>query len=153
MAPVPLNHADLSIVVRLTPLVSIDLVIRNPQNQVLLGFRNNEPAKGSLFIPGGIIWKNERVHQAFARIVKNETNWVASLDEARWLGVFEHFYPNNRFGEAGYGTHYVALGYELKLNDVSGLKGDAQHSKYGWWDEADLLASEDVHEYTKAYLR
>jgi hypothetical protein len=45
------------------------------------------------------------------------------------------------------------LGYELEIDGASGLKIDAQHSEFRWWDELDLLAAEQVHEYTKAYFR
>ena len=51
------------------------------------------------------------------------------------------------------GTHYVVLAHELKLADASALKSDAQHSEMRWWDERDLLASDQVHENTKAYFR
>ena len=148
-----LSLADLSTVVRLAPLVAIDLIIRNGDGEVLLGLRNNEPAKGFYFVPGGMILKNERLSEAFARLVKNETNLSAALEDARLLGAYEHFYANNRFGEAGYGTHYVVLGYELKLADTAGLKSDAQHSELRWWSESELLLSERVHENTKAYFR
>jgi len=148
-----LSLADLSTVVRLAPLVAIDLIIRNRDGEVLLGLRNNEPAKGFYFVPGGMILKNERLGEAFARLVKNETNLSAALEDARLLGAYQHFYANNRFGEAGYGTHYVVLGYELKLADTAGLKSDAQHSELRWWSESELLLSERVHENTKAYFR
>jgi len=148
-----LSLADLSTVVRLAPLVAIDLIIRNGDGEVLLGLRNNEPAKGFYFVPGGMILKNERLSEAFARLVKNETNLSAALEDARLLGAYQHFYANNRFGEAGYGTHYVVLGYELKLADTAGLKSDAQHSELRWWSESELLLSERVHENTKAYFR
>ncbi len=153
MPPRPLSHAELAAVVRLAPLVSIDLVIRNRQNQVLLGLRENEPAKGFYFVPGGMIRKGEQLCEAFARILKAETNCSARLEDARLLGVYEHFYDTNRFGEAGYGTHYVALGYALRLADTASLRTDSQHSEIGWWDEAALLASEAVHQNTKAYFR
>lgn len=153
-APPPtfLSHADLRSVVRLAPLVAIDLVIRNAKGEILLGLRNNEPAKGCYFVPGGMILKNERLRDAFARILKNETNFTATIEDARLLGAYEHFYANNRFGDAGYGTHYVVLGYELRLDDTAALKPDDQHSELRWWTEADLLASPDVHHNTKAYF-
>jgi colanic acid biosynthesis protein WcaH len=153
MSPAPLSYADLSRVVRLAPLVSIDLIIRNARNEVLLGLRNNEPAKGCYFVPGGSIWKNERLRDAFARILNNETNCAVDFDQAQLLGVYEHLYPNNRFGDGDYGTHYVVLGYQFKLSDLSGLKTDAQHSEFAWWTERDLLASPHVHDNTKAYFR
>jgi colanic acid biosynthesis protein WcaH len=151
--PALLRHADLRKVVRLAPLIAIDLIVRNPRGQVLLGLRNNAPAKGFYFVPGGMILKNERLRQAFTRLAKNEINRKAELDDARFLGIYEHFYADNRFGEPGYGSHYVVLGYELRLDDASGLKTDAQHSELRWWSKAELLASDAVHENAKAYLR
>ncbi len=151
--PSYLRHDELRGVVRLAPLVAIDLIIRNAQGEILLGLRNNEPAKGCFFVPGGMILKNERLSDAFARILKTETNFAAAIEDARLLGAYEHFYANNRFGEAGYGTHYVVLGYELKIDDAAALKSDDQHSELRWWTEADLLASPDVHHNAKAYLR
>jgi len=153
MPPTFLSHADLRAVVRVAPLISIDLIIRNPRNQILLGLRSNEPARGFYFVPGGMILKNETLRDAFARILQNETNCAATFDDARLLGAYEHFYANNRFGEDGYGTHYVVLGYALKLHDTAALQADAQHSEFRWWDEAELLASSRVHDNTKAYFR
>ena len=149
----PLSHAELSSIVRLAPLVSIDLIIRNAQEEVLLGLRSNEPAKGFYFVPGGMIRKGERLREAFSRILKDETGLTADFAEARLVGVYEHFYDNNRFNEASYGTHYVALGYEVGLVDVSALASDDQHSELDWWDEGALLASSTVHHNTKAYFR
>ena len=80
--PAFLPHDQLRDVVRLAPLVAIDLVIRNGRGEILLGLRNNEPAKGSYFAPGGMILKNERLRDAFARILKNETNFTAAIEDA-----------------------------------------------------------------------
>jgi colanic acid biosynthesis protein WcaH len=148
-----LSEADLRQVVRLSPLAAIDLVIRNARNEILLGLRSHESAKGFYFVPGGMILKNERLSDALARLLKNETNFAASIDDARLLGAYEHFYAANRFGDAGFGTHYVVLAYELKLDNCAALKADAQHSELGWWTEPELLASPKVHDNTKAYFR
>jgi colanic acid biosynthesis protein WcaH len=153
LPPKFISDGELSAVVRLAPLVSIDFVIRNPKSQVLLGLRNNAPARGFYFVPGGMVMKDERIHDAFARILKRETNYSATPGDARFLGVYEHFYAENRFGEAGYGTHYVVQGYELKPGNTAALIADDQHSELRWWDEPDLLASPQVHDNTKAYFR
>jgi 8-oxo-dGTP pyrophosphatase MutT (NUDIX family) len=92
MPPNFLTHAELDSVIRLAALVAMDLIIRNAGGEVLLGLRNNEPAKGRYFVPGGMIVKNERLAEAFARLMNNETDHAASLDDARLIGVFEHFY-------------------------------------------------------------
>ena len=59
-------------VVRLTPLISIDLVVRDPRGCLLLGLRNNRPAKDCWFVPGGRICKDERLDEAFRRIAHEE---------------------------------------------------------------------------------
>src|SRR5580700_157310 len=100
MSPASLSNADLREVIRLAPLIAMDFIVRNAQSEVLLGLRNNEPAKGSYFVPGGRIWKGERLRDAFARILKSETNCAGNFDDARALGVYEHFYATNRFGES-----------------------------------------------------
>ena len=62
---IKLDHFTFIEVVKNSPLVSIDLIVRNAQNEVLLGLRNNEPAKNYWFTFGGRIYKNERIAQAF----------------------------------------------------------------------------------------
>ncbi len=99
-----LSHAELDTVIRLAPLIAIDLIIRNARGEVLLGLRKNEPAKGRYFVPGGMILKNERLADAFARLGENETGQAARFDGVRLIGVFEHFYDSNRSGRGGYGT-------------------------------------------------
>ncbi|WP_188925660.1 NUDIX domain-containing protein [Shewanella algicola] len=55
-----------------TPLVSIDFVVYNQKGEVLLGKRNNRPAQGGWFVPGGRIKKDELMSAAFKRLAKNE---------------------------------------------------------------------------------
>ena len=148
-----LSHAELDTVIRLAPLIAIDLIIRNARGDVLLGLRKNEPAKGCYFVPGGMILKNERLAQAFARLTENETGQAARFDDARLIGVFEHFYDSNRSGSGGYGTHYVVLGYEFDWPSAALPRPDDQHSELRWFAVAELLAADRVHENAKAYFR
>ena len=138
-------------VVRSAPLVSIDLVVINSQGQVLLGQRTNRPAQGFWFVPGGRILKNEAMAAAFLRLSKAELGLASELGDAEFLGVYEHFYTDN-FSGTDFSTHYVVLGYrlvhDLELNSLP----DAQHHSYRWFDVAELLASVQVHDNTKAYF-
>ena len=63
-------------VVESTPLISIDLIVRNKKGEVLLGQRINRPAKGDWFVPGGRILKDESFDNAFKRLIKSELNLV-----------------------------------------------------------------------------
>jgi colanic acid biosynthesis protein WcaH len=150
--PQLLDERELTTVIRLTPLVSIDLIVRDSAGRVLLGLRNNEPAKDFYFVPGGRVLKDERLRDAFARILINETNIEAGYESAMFLGVYEHFYSTNRFAEPGLGTHYVVLAFEVAPPDVSVVQTEGQHSEYRWMHAHELLASALVHDNTKAYF-
>jgi GDP-mannose mannosyl hydrolase len=139
-------------VVRLAPLVSIDLIIRDNEQKVLVALRTNEPAKGVYFVPGGCIRKNETIESAFTRILKAETGCTTRLADAKFLGVFQHFYSTNRFGLTNTGTHYVVLAYEVLFDTRPNVILDNQHSAYKWLNEFELKVRSDVHENTKAYF-
>jgi colanic acid biosynthesis protein WcaH len=148
----PLSDDDFSQIVRLVPLVSIDLIIRDANRNVLVALRTNEPAKGVYFVPGGCIRKNETIENAFVRILRNETGCHARFADARFLGVFQHFYSTSRYGLSGNGTHYIVLAYEVRFNDRPTIALDDQHSSYRWMNEPDLKAAYDVHDNTKAFF-
>jgi hypothetical protein len=54
------NDDEFAHIVRLAPLVSIDLIIRDDEQNVLVALRTNEPAKGVYFVPGGCIRKTKQ---------------------------------------------------------------------------------------------
>jgi colanic acid biosynthesis protein WcaH len=138
-----------------TPLVSIDLVVRNDEGKVLVGRRNNEPARGTWFVPGGRIWKDETLDEAYHRIATVELgpgDWVRI--DAQLMGAYTHRYPTNFAEVPGISTHYVVLAHLLDVDALSDLPVD-QHSAYLWVDHADLDDPPDggIHENTAVYLR
>ncbi|MGA9700510.1 GDP-mannose mannosyl hydrolase [Pseudomonas sp.] len=142
-------------VVASTPLVAIDLVVRNSRGDALLGLRVNRPAYGFWFVPGGRIQKNESLDGAFRRISRDELGRSFERASARLLGVFEHFYDDSVFANVGAGpdTHYVVLSYCLELADDQPLQPPtAQHQQYRWWPQDELRFSPRVHENTRAYF-
>jgi colanic acid biosynthesis protein WcaH len=146
-----MNEEDFGRIVRLTPLVSIDLILRNDLGQVLLGYRQNRPARNTWFVPGGRIRKDERLEDAWKRIASTELG--ITPDAPRLLGVYQHFYEDNGAGLPGVGTHYVVIGCEAQLPSGARLQADEQHRELRWWDVDALLASAEVHANTKAYFQ
>lgn len=140
-------------VVQRTPLISIDLILRDRDGRVLLGLRNNEPAKGTWFVPGGVIRKNELLDQAFARIAANELGVTLARSSARLKGVYEHHYSTNFAGVDAISTHYVVLAHEIDVPQLPQSAPLDQHRELRPWTVADLLVAEDVHPYTQAYFR
>ncbi len=146
-----LNDTDFLHIVDATPLVSIDLILRNESGEVLLGRRANRPAQGMWFVPGGRIRKNERVNDALKRISQRELG--VTIGQAKLLGVFDHIYPDNFLGAPGVNTHYVVLGMEAELPGGLTFTVDDQHEELKWWAVKELLGEPSVHENTKAYFR
>ncbi|NOH29036.1 GDP-mannose mannosyl hydrolase [Vibrio mediterranei] len=139
-------------VVAYSPLVSIDLIVRNQQGQVLLGLRLNRPAIGYWFVPGGRICKDETMASAFTRLVKEELGIERELTQATCLGPYEHFYTDN-FSGTDFTTHYVVLGYRLEAEIALTDLPKEQHSHYRWFDVDELLQADDVHDNTKLYFQ
>lgn len=142
-------------IIQHTPLISIDLIVRNEAGEVLLGKRVNAPAKGYWFVPGGRVRKNETLDDAFVRLVREELGIESGINrsDAKFLGVFEHFYEDCVFDDE-VGTHYIVLGYKLQLVEIPVLNSLInQHSCYKWWCTPDFLKSKDIHGFTKNYFK
>jgi colanic acid biosynthesis protein WcaH len=137
-------------VIEAAPLVSADLIIRNPAGEILLGKRSNPPAQGFWFVPGGRIRKNETIPQALQRISQAELH--TALAHATLLGVYDHIYPDNFLQKPGIGTHYVVLGFECVLAPGQTIHPDPQHSEFKWWPLDALMANSCVHENTRRYF-
>ena len=140
-------------VVRLAPLVGIDLIVADADGRVLVGERRNRPARGKWFVPGGRIHKDEWLDAAFTRIVETELG-IAGMQRsaARFVGVYEHHYPDNFAAENGIGTHYVVLAYAFMLDSTVPVGRFDQHSQYAWLWPEELLLRDDVHKSSKQYF-
>lgn len=150
-----LDDATFRAVVATTPLVSIDLVVRRADGHMLLGLRNNRPAQGCWFVPGGRIRRGETLDEAFERLTKTELGVKLARRDARLLGVYEHLYQDSVFGEGdgARSTHYVVLGYEVRCDaDLEGILPLEQHARFGWFTPTAVLALDNAHPNTKAYI-
>lgn len=146
-----LDNKTFGTVIDSTPLISIDLVVKNQQSQALLGFRTNRPAQDYWFVPGGRIQKNESMKTAFTRLCENELGLTCAIEQAKCLGPFEHFYDDSVFG-GHISTHYVVLGYEIIVDESQLSLPTEQHSQYQWFDVNTLLTQDNVHQHSKWYF-
>jgi len=136
-----------------TPLVSIDLLLEDKDGRVLLGKRRNKPAKDFWFVPGGRVRKNERLSDAIIRISMTELGIEITIDQAQLMGAFDHIYADNFAGKEGINTHYVAMGYQVKMIADLSIEADDQHSDMIWWSKQELLNNDKVHKNTKLYFQ
>jgi colanic acid biosynthesis protein WcaH len=165
---------DWATVVRNVPIVSVDLVVLAPLSPssaptderpndagdiptetdadvadewgVVLAKRENEPARGEWFVPGGRVGKGERLTDAVQRVAREELGTEVTVE--RELGVYEHLYDTADVDDAG-GKHYVPTGYVVRAPAAS-FELDDQHSAVRVFSSAEL--PDDLHPYTAAYL-
>lgn len=149
----PLSDLEFKEVIKNTPLISIDLIIKNNKEEILLGYRKNAPAKDNWFVPGGRIWKNETLDNAFKRITKSELGQEIERKNASFYKVSQHFYDDNKFEITGLSTHYVVISYQIDNFNQVQLTKDDQHSQFRWFKTDELLALPDVHQNTKDYFQ
>jgi len=142
----PVPASEWQSIVEHVPLVSVDLVVEH-DGGVLLGRRENEPAKGEWFVPRGTVLKNEPRTEAVHRVAAEELGEPVKIVER--LGTFEHVYETSEI--AGVDTkHYVATAYRCRFErETPTLAGDDQHS------ELDLFEPPfgTHHPYVEQYLK
>ncbi len=146
-----LSIEDFKLVVKSTPLVSIDLIVENAKREILVGKRSNKPAQGYWFVPGGRILKGETFDKAFNRLCLKELGVEYDFNHAKFLGPYQHLYSDNFMGN-DFSTHYVVLGYKILCDiNIKDLPKD-QHEDYRWFTKQQLLSHCSVHSNTKAYF-
>ena len=136
---------DWRTIVANVPLVSVDLVIEH-DGGVLLGKRENEPAKGEWFVPDGTVLKNESRTDAVHRVATDELGESVVIDAC--LGTYEHFYETADVDGVD-SKHYLATGYRCHFErDDPEIVGDDQHSGFRvFWPPF-----ENLHPYVEQYL-
>ncbi|MBE1298305.1 MAG: NUDIX domain-containing protein [Alteromonadaceae bacterium] len=103
------------------------------------------------FVPGGRVYKNENLSDAYARICQNELGIRLDYEKREFQGVYEHFY-NNAMYDDNASTHYVVLAHRLALNKEGLILPTDQHHDYHWFNIEDLLKETKVNGFTKDYF-
>ena len=148
-----LSKQDFYDVVKKTPLVAVDFIIINENNEILLGKRNNAPAKGEFFTFGAVIAKNETIEQAKKRVLKNELGIILKKsDFINTMGIFEQFY-NNNFKDSKTNTHYIVLSFLMKINSNRIKVNKKEHIAFEWFDQDDVIKSKTINKNVKALLK
>ena len=136
------------------PIFGIDMVIFSRTFGVLMGRRINNPAKGKLFVPGGRVYKNEKIIDAFNRILKSETGLTFSFEKSTSLGLYEHFYDVTTWSTVECSTHYIIEGRLIEVDSENiklKINLNEQHFHFEWIP-FEKMESNSIHPYSKMYL-
>jgi len=151
-----LSQDDYYTVTRLAPVASIDLLLFDETQNLLLGIRKNAPAKGFWFTPGGRIYTGESIGDAILRISDAELGIQLPKERFCLHGVFSHIYHDN-FRDDHHGTHYISIACmaqlsQAELGSLSLGKCQEQHTEMKWMPVEELLAHPLVHDYVKGFF-
>lgn len=95
--------------------------------------------------------KDEPLHAAFERLTEAELGLRLPLSAAQFYGVWQHFYDDNFSGE-DFSTHYIVLGFRLRVSENDLQLPDVQHDAYRWLAIEEILVSDHVHDNSRAYF-
>ena len=130
--------------VKSVPITAIDLVFVRDKSHVLMGQRNNEPAMNSYFVPGGRVYKNERIIDAFNRILLSETGLNFPFNKTTSMGLYEHFYNVTAWSSSECSTHYIieARLIEIEQENIKlKINLNEQHSDFEWISLEDMKSN------------
>ena len=89
-------------------------LIQNDKKELLITHRKNDPAKGTLDLPGGFVDLNETAEEAIKREVKEELNII--VEDLNFFGSFP-----NRYLYGGIVYFTLDLVFRCTVNDFSSL--------------------------------
>lgn len=137
-------------IIQYAPLVSIDLcVVRG--DELLLCMRDNEPAKGFWFTPGGRIFKGECWSAALKRVATTEIGLDTEDLKPLLMGIWDHFYDNSVF-RMDVSTHYVNLPHLLCVSPSFSPELDSQHTSFLWVNMKEAHRNKLIHPYASKYI-
>jgi len=136
-------EAEYKNIMSLMPLLCVDGVLIGPDNKFLLVKRNNEPLKGSWWVPGGRVLKGETLEDAFIRKMQEEIGIVLSRSNLECLGFFEATSMEHDRTEDGL-LHSVSIVFSANIGHVDFILDD-QSTDYSFFDE--LPTEFKIHQF------
>ena len=130
----------------LMPICCVDVVLFH-DNKILLVKRKNEPAKGEWWVPGGRVYKNEKLEEAAKRKIFEEVGLKVKVN--KMIGIYETIFEKSAFGKIDGGTHTINIGFLVEAEDKNlKIKLDKTSAEYKWIDKID----ESLPEYVKRVI-
>lgn len=112
------------------PIASVDALILC-RGKLLLLLRNNEPARGLWWTPGGRVRKGEQLGEAVRRELMEETG--LSPYKIEKIGVMSHIWPE---------VHFVTSFFRVDVEDDAVVLND-EHSDFRWVSSV----NDELHPY------
>jgi colanic acid biosynthesis protein WcaH len=135
---------------RITPLVNVDLLIRNELNQTLLTWRNDGYYPAGWHVPGGIIRYKETMQERIHAVAATELGATVDYSQSP-LAINEIIHPNRK--NRG---HFISFLYQCRLtgkldDSIRYAVGNPRPGEWAWHDKCpDNFIS--VHEIYRTFI-
>jgi ADP-ribose pyrophosphatase YjhB (NUDIX family) len=135
---------------RITPMINVDLLIKNDQNQTLLTWRDDGYYSAGWHVPGGIIRYKEKIADRVSAVAKNELG--AEVDFYNAPLAINEVIHNTRKNRG----HFISILYRCILitqpDESLRCKGSLPHQNEWMWHSAcpDNIIS--VHEMYRKHI-
>ena len=131
---------------RTTPLINVDLLVRDPQRGVLLSWRNDHHCGAGWHVPGGIIRYKEKIETRIQQVAINELGAVSISTNFIPLAVNEVIVNPQRDR-----AHFISMLYHCSIDaeyqiDNGGLSQN--QPGYLMWHQhcpSDLLVWHEIY--------
>ncbi len=110
-------------------------LIMNEKQELLIATRANDPAKGTLDLPGGFVDMYETGEEAVVREVKEETN--LEVTDIHYLFSIVNIYNYSNFE-----VHTLDLVYKCEVKSIENMKAEDDVSKLEFKKISDLTPLE-----------
>jgi 8-oxo-dGTP diphosphatase len=129
------------------PRLTVDCVVFDRSDRLLLIRRKNQPFQGRYALPGGFVDYGETTEQAAARELSEETSLRAV--SLRLIGVYSDPHRDPR-------GHTVSIAYLVTVDDRAPTAGDdAAHAEFvaDWHEQALAFDHNKIVDDARALLR
>ncbi len=113
------------------PMLTADCVVTNPQGEVLLARRGNEPFRGCWALPGGFMEMDETIEHCAVRELNEETGLEVAEEVLRLVGVYSVPGRDPR-------GRTVTVAYAVELMSESAPAAGDDAAEVRWWPLAEL---------------
>jgi len=134
----------------ITPMINVDLLIKNEQKQTLLTWRDDGIYSPGWHIPGGIIRYKETIFDRIGTVAAAELGTKITFKQEP-LAINEVIHPSRRLR-----GHFISLLFECKLieslnNNIEYVNGVPKQGQWKWHNGCpnNIIS---VHEMYRKYM-